>query len=178
MLFRSDAFRFDRRELVPGDKHLNLEDLRYLPNPNKALPSVKKPQPMKLTCLDEKQSIFNYVEKKDLLLHYPYHSFEHFIDFLYEAVHDPFTREIMDTQYRVADDSEVINTLVAAARNNKKVTVFVELKARFDEEHNLATAEMMKAAGINIIYSIPKLKVHAKVALVLRRDKNNKQIPS
>ena len=105
---------------------------------------------MKLTCLDERESIFRYVEKKDLLLHYPYHSFEHFIHFLYEAVHEPTVREIMVTQYRVAENSAVINTLIAAAQNGKKVTVFVELKARFDEENNLATAEMMKASGINI----------------------------
>ena len=165
-------------ELVPGDKHLNLEDLRHLPNPNKSLRRIEKPQPMKLNILDEKESIFNYVAQKDLLLYYPYHSFEHFTHFLYEAVHNPETREIMVTQYRVAENSAVINTLIAAAQNGKKVTVFVELKARFDEENNLATAEMMQAAGIKIIYSIPGLKVHAKVALVRRRGLNGEKIPS
>jgi len=173
-----EAYHIDKSELVPGDKHLNLEDLRSLPNPNKHLPQQKKPQPMKLHCLDERESIFNYVAQKDLLLCYPYHSFDHFIHFLYEAVHDPTVREIMVTQYRVAENSAVINTLIAAAQNGKKVTVFVELKARFDEENNLATAEMMKAAGINIIFSIPKLKVHAKVALVLRRDKQGRKLTS
>ena len=128
---------------------------------------------MKLNCLDEKESIFNYVKQKDLLLYYPYHSFEHFIHFLYEAVHDPQTKEIMVTQYRVAENSAVINTLIAAAQNGKKVTVFVELKARFDEENNLATAEMMKSAGIKIIYSLPGLKVHAKVALIRRKSKGD-----
>lgn len=176
--FLVDAYRIDRRELVPGDKHLNMEDLRHLPNPNQSVRPIKKPQPMKLTCLDERESIFRYVEKKDLLLHYPYHSFDHFIHFLYEAVHEPTVREIMVTQYRVAENSTVINTLIAAAQNGKKVTVFVELKARFDEENNLATAEMMKAAGINIIFSIPGLKVHAKVALVLRRDKEGRKLTS
>ena len=176
--FLVDAFHIQRDELVPGDKHLNLEDLRHLPNPNKSLHSLEKPKPMKLTILDEKESIFNYVAKKDLLLYYPYHSFEHFIHFLYEAVHNPETREIMVTQYRVAENSAVINTLIAAAQNGKKVTVFVELKARFDEENNLATAEMMKAAGINIIYSIPGLKVHAKVALIRRRSFTGEKIHS
>ena len=170
--FLVDAYRIDRRELVPGDKHLNMEDLRHLPNPNQSVRPIKKPQPMKLTCLDERESIFRYVEKKDLLLHYPYHSFDHFIHFLYEAVHEPTVREIMVTQYRVAENSTVINTLIAAAQNGKK------LKARFDEENNLATAEMMKAAGINIIFSIPGLKVHAKVALVLRRDKEGRKLTS
>ena len=176
--FLVDAFHIQRDELVPGDKHLNLEDLRHLPNPNKSLHSLEKPKPMKLTVLDEKESIFNYVARKDLLLYYPYHSFEHFIHFLYEAVHNPETREIMVTQYRVAENSAVINTLIAAAQNGKKVTVFVELKARFDEENNLATAEMMQAAGIKIIYSIPGLKVHAKVALIRRRGLNGEKIPS
>ena len=170
--FLVDAFQINREELVPGDKHLNLEDLRHLPNPNKGLKPLEKPKPMKLNCLDEKESIFNYVQKKDLLLYYPYHSFEHFIHFLYEAVHDPQTREIMVTQYRVAENSAVINTLIAAAQNGKKVTVFVELKARFDEENNLATAEMMKSAGIKIIYSLPGLKVHAKVAFIRRKSIN------
>ena len=176
--FLVDAFRINRQELVPGDKHLNMEALRHLPNPNNAVRPIRKPQPMKLACLDERESIFRYVEKKDLLLHYPYHSFDHFIHFLYEAVHEPTVREIMVTQYRVAENSAVINTLIAAAQNGKKVTVFVELKARFDEENNLATAEMMKAAGINILFSLPGLKVHAKVALVLRRDKQGHKLPS
>lgn len=168
--FLVDAYRIDRNELVPGDKHLNLEDLRHLPNPNPNLKPIQKPQPMKLNCLNERESVFDYVEQRDLLLHYPYHSFEHFIHFLYEAVHEPTVKEIMVTQYRVAENSAVINTLIAAAQNGKKVTVFVELKARFDEENNLATAAMMEKAGIRIIYSIPKLKVHAKVALILRKD--------
>lgn len=168
--FLVDAFQVNRGELVPGDKHLNLEDLHRLPNPNKALRWREKPKPMKLNCLDEKESVFNYVQQKDLLLYYPYHSFEHFTHFLYEAVHDPQTQEIMVTQYRVAENSAVINTLLAAAQNGKKVTVFVELKARFDEENNLATAEMMKSAGIRILYSLPGLKVHAKVALIRRKN--------
>lgn len=171
-----DVFQVDRQELVPGDKHLNLEDLCKLPNPNRLLKIPEKPKPMKVNCLNEQESVFEYVKRKDLLLFYPYHSFEHFIHFLYEAVHDPDTREIMLTQYRVAPDSAVINTLIAAARNGKKVTVFVELKARFDEENNLATAEMMRSAGIKIIYSLPGLKVHAKVALVRRKGKDGTKV--
>lgn len=132
--FLVDAFDINRDELVPGDKHLNLEDLSHLPNPNRGNEAPVKPVPMKLNYLDEKESIFRYVNKRDLLLHFPYHSFDHFIHFLYEAVHDPSCKEIMITQYRVAENSEVINTLIAAAQNGKQVTVFVELKARFDEE--------------------------------------------
>lgn len=167
-----DAFELNLDELMPGDKHLNLEDLAKLPNPNPDLVRSGRPSPMSLNCLDKKKSIMKYVAKRDLLLHYPYHSFEHFIHFLYEAVHDKSVEEIMITQYRVAPHSEVINQLIAAAQSGKKVTVFVELKARFDEENNLATAELMQKAGIRIIYSMKGLKVHAKVALVLRRNKD------
>lgn len=176
--FIVDSFNINPNELVPGDTHLNLEDLNHLPNPNKELNTAIKPVPMKLKYLDKKESIFQYVNRKDLLIHFPYHSFEHLTHFLYEAVHDPFCKEIMITQYRVAENSAIINTLISAAQNGKKVTVFVELKARFDEENNLATAEMMKAAGINIIFSIPGLKVHAKVALILRRNEAGEQIRS
>ena len=172
--YLTDAFGISPDELVPGDKHLNLEDLAKLPNPNPNLIKSSKPVPMKLECLGKKQNVMKYVAKHDLLLHYPYHSFDHFLHFLYEAVHDRSVDEIMITQYRVAPHSEVINTLIAAAQNGKRVTVFVELKARFDEENNLATAERMRRAGIHIIYSMKGLKVHAKVALVLRRSKDGK----
>ena len=78
--------------------------------------------------------MYRRMAQRDLLLYYPYYSFDHFIRFLYEAVHDSQCREIMITQYRVAEHSEVIGALIAAAQNGKRVTVFVELKARFDEE--------------------------------------------
>lgn len=178
LLFLMDAFAISEEELVPGDKHLNLEDLAQLPNPNPELKLAEKPVPMRLPGLEESHFMYRRIARKDLLLYYPYHSFDHFIHFLYEAVHDPMCREIMITQYRVAEHSEVINTLIAAAQNGKKVTVFVELKARFDEENNLATAELMRKAGIHIIFSIPGLKVHAKVALVLRYNKEGEQIRS
>lgn len=176
--YLTDAFDIDENELSPCYQYLNMEDLRLLPNPKPEQTKEKKPLPMKLLALNEKESMFAYVSKRDLLLHYPYHSFAHFIHFLYEAVHDPACTDIMITQYRVAENSAVINTLIAAAQNGKRVTVFVELKARFDEENNLATARMMQAAGIHIIFSIPKLKVHAKVVLVLRRNKEGKAIRS
>lgn len=169
-----DAFELNPDELIPGDKHLNLEDLANLPNPNPRLKKLALPNPMYLDGLNKKRSIMTYVSKHDLLLHYPYHSFDHFIHFLYEAVHDPSVEKIMITQYRVAPNSEVINALIAAAKNGKNVTVFVELKARFDEENNLETAERMQRAGIHIIYSMKGLKVHAKVALVLRCYKDGR----
>ncbi len=168
LFFLMEAYQITPEDLVAGDRHLNLEDLRRLPCPRKKLRVIEKPVPRKLTCLNTHQSMFDYISHKDLLLYYPYQAFDHFTHWLYEAVHDPTVKEIMITQYRVAENSTVINTLVSAAQNGKKVTVFVELKARFDEENNLATAELMQRSGIHIIYSLPGLKVHAKVALVLR----------
>jgi polyphosphate kinase len=105
----------------------------------------------------------------DYLLSFPYQPFEHFLRFLREAASDPTVKEIKTTQYRVSNHSVVVNSLIDAAENGKKVTVFVELKARFDEEANLKWANEMTKAGIQIIYSIPKLKVHTKIALVIRK---------
>lgn len=178
LAFLMQAFEVSPEELVPGDRHLNLEDLSHLPNPNPEIKPFRKPAPMRLEGLESPHFMYRRIARKDLLLHYPYHSFDHFIRFLYEAVHDPMCREIMITQYRVAEHSEVINTLIAAAQNGKRVTVFVELKARFDEENNLATAELMRKAGIQILFSIPGLKVHAKLALVLRYNAKGEPIRS
>ncbi|MBQ8594312.1 MAG: polyphosphate kinase 1 [Bacteroidaceae bacterium] len=170
--YLTKAFGIADNALIASDGHLNLEDLKNLPCPNPQLQhEEERPASMTLSFLEGKKAIFRHISKNDLMLFYPYHTFNHFINFLYEAVHDPQCTDIMITQYRVAENSAVINALVAAAQNGKRVTVFVELKARFDEENNLETAEMMKAAGIHIIYSIPGLKVHAKVALILRQTK-------
>lgn len=163
-------FSLNREEGVPANQHLNLEDLTSFPNPTSEMLHLLPQPPVHVAGSERLRYMFRKIAKKDRLLWYPYHSFDHFIQFLYEAVHDPRCTDIMITQYRVAEHSEVINTLIAAAQNGKRVTVFVELKARFDEENNLETAELMRKAGIHILFSIPGLKVHAKVALVLRRD--------
>ena len=181
LAFLMDAYDITSDELVVGDRHLNLEDLRRLPCPNPMLrQEEERPTSMLYRPVEKEKrgSIYRYVSKKDLLLFYPYHSFNYFINFLYEAVNDPFCTDIMITQYRVAENSAVISSLIAAAKGGKRVTVFVELKARFDEENNLETAELMRAAGINIIFSIKGLKVHAKVALVLRRSRQGKHSQS
>lgn len=178
LCFLTDAFDIGKEELMPAEAHLNIEDLRMLPDIRANKQQTVKPKTAKLTVLNKADSIFKYVAKKDLLLHYPYHSFDHFIHFLHEAANDRHTTEIMTTQYRVAENSAVINALMAAAQNGKKVTVFVELKARFDEENNLSTAEMMESAGIKIIYSMPGLKVHSKVALIVRDSEKKANIKS
>lgn len=168
--FICDAFGITRDELVVGGRYLNLQDLAKLPNPKGKELEQKIPTPMRVPYLDEKGSVFRAVKRKDIMLHFPYQSFDYLIRFLMEAAFDPKVDEIKITQYRVAENSAVINTLVSAAQNGKKVTVFVELKARFDEENNMSTAERMEKAGIRIIYSIPGLKVHAKVAVIIRKD--------
>ena len=170
LAFICNAFGITTDDLVLGGRYNNLQDLIKLPNPRGKELEQLVPSPMRVPFLDEMGSVFRAVKKRDILLHFPYQSFDYLIRFLMEAAFDPKVDEIKITQYRVAENSAVINTLISAAQNGKKVTVFVELKARFDEENNMSTAERMEQAGIRIIYSIPGLKVHAKVAVILRKD--------
>jgi len=177
LTFICDAFGIHSDDLVVGGRYLNLQDLAHLPNPRGKILEQQPPVPMRVPYLDEAGSVMKVLKKRDILLYFPYQSFDYLIRFLMEAAFDPKVEAIKITQYRVAENSAVINTLISAAQNGKKVTVFVELKARFDEENNLSTAERMKQAGIKIIYSIPGLKVHAKVAVILRKEseKGNKR---
>ena len=170
LAFICNAFGITTDDLVLGGRYNNLQDLIKLPNPRGKELEQQVPSPMRVPFLDEMGSVFRAVKKRDILLHFPYQSFDYLIRFLMEAAFDPKVDEIKITQYRVAENSAVINTLISAAQNGKKVTVFVELKARFDEENNMSTAERMEQAGIRIIYSIPGLKVHANVAVILRKD--------
>ncbi|MDD4516224.1 RNA degradosome polyphosphate kinase [Massilibacteroides sp.] len=171
------AFEIDTDSLVQGGRYLNLQDLIKLPNPLGRDFELQRPVPINLPVLDRSDSVFERISKQDVLLHFPYYSFDYMLRFLTEAATDPRVEEIKITQYRVAEDSAVINTLIRAANNGKKVTVFVELKARFDEENNMQTAERMKQAGIQIIFSIPGLKVHAKVAVVLLKEPEDNACP-
>ncbi|MDR1555474.1 MAG: RNA degradosome polyphosphate kinase [Tannerellaceae bacterium] len=180
LAFVCKAFSINREDLVVGGRYLNLQDLSKLPNPKGKELEQQAPLPMRIPFLDETGSMFQAIGEKDILLHFPYQSFDYLIRLLMEAAFDPGVEEIKITQYRVAENSAVINTLISAAQNGKRVTVFVELKARFDEENNMSTAERMKYAGIRIIYSIPGLKVHAKVAIILRKktEEGGKPQPS
>ena len=168
--FLCKSFNIAKEDLVQGGRYHNLQDLMKLPNPKGKELERQVPSPMRVAYLDEKGSMFRAIKKRDVFLHFPYQSFDYLIRLLMEAAFDPKVEEIKITQYRVAENSAVINSLISAAQNGKKVTVFVELKARFDEENNMSTSERMKQAGIRIIYSIPGLKVHAKVAVILRKD--------
>lgn len=165
-----DTFNIPADQCIAAGKYMTLEDLIKLPNPTDVKLSADVPIPMRVDELDRSTSLREVFERKDVLLYFPYQSFDYVVRFLMESAYDPNVKEIKVTQYRVAENSAVINALITAARNGKAVTVFVELKARFDEENNIETAERMRRAGIRIVYSQPGLKVHAKVALVLRHS--------
>jgi polyphosphate kinase len=168
--FICEAFNIQSDDLVASGRYLNLKDLASLPNPFGNELVQKIPEPLHIPQLDGTGSIFKAVRKHDVLLAFPYQSFDYLVRFLMEAATDPKVGEIKITQYRVAENSTVINALMNAAKNGKKVTVFVELKARFDEENNMSTAKKMEECGVRILYSLPGLKVHAKVAVVTGRE--------
>src|SRR6188474_896798 len=171
--FLKKYFDIRDEEMVEGGRYHNLKDMGRLPKPtNKRLtydpwPSVPHPD------FSTSNSIFKTIAEGERLLHLPYHSYNYILRFFNEAAIDPQVKEIYVTLYRVAANSHIVNALISAAKNGKKVTVFVELKARFDEANNLKWSKKMKAAGVKIINSIPGLKVHAKIALVKRYEDGN-----
>ncbi len=170
--FLEEALHIDKETKVKGGRTHNFRDFFNFPNPKAPQLEHKKHYPLPVPAL-EGGSLFEKIEHQDYLLNFPYQSFDYFLSFLKTAAKDPDVTEINTTQYRVATKSAVVETLIQAATNGKNVTVFVELKARFDEEANLRYAREMAKAGINIVYSIPGLKVHAKLALVKRREKQD-----
>ena len=126
--------------------------------------------PMALPQADSGQSIFETIAQSDLILYHPYDSFEPVIRLLEEAAEDPDVLAIKQVLYRTNRNSRVINALIKAAHRGKYVTVIVELKARFDEQHNIEQAEELEKSGVQVIYGIRDLKTHAKVCLVVRRE--------
>lgn len=169
-----DAYEIEDEELLASGRYLNLADLMKFPNPTNKKLAQSLPTPLRVPPFEKHTSIMNVLRKQDVILHFPYQSFDYLLRFLMQAAFDPKVLEIKVTQYRVAENSAVINSLISAAKNGKQVTVFVELKARFDEENNYITSEMMQQAGIKIIYSLPGLKVHAKLAYVRKRSNDAK----
>lgn len=172
------VFNLSKDDLVPGSRYSGMSDLFDFPNPlSPALERVKFPN-LPLPELNEFNSMFEAIKKREWLLNYPYQTYDYVIRFFTQAAIDPKVQAIKTTQYRVAKNSAIVNALISAAQNGKDVTVFVEYKARFDEEMNLSFAEKMQKAGIKIIHSIPGIKVHAKVALVIRKSSNEKPLKS
>ncbi|HTE09642.1 MAG TPA: polyphosphate kinase 1 [Chitinophagaceae bacterium] len=157
-----------KENMVEGGSYHNLKDLSSIPVKNESLNYPVLP-PVQ-TSLGNDDSIFMNMLQKDSIIHTPYQSYNPVLRFFNEAATDASVKEIYVTLYRVAGDSRIVNALITAASNGKKVTVFIELKARFDEENNIRWSKKMKAAGILIINSIPALKVHAKVALVKKKS--------
>ena len=123
--------------------------------------------------LKETGSLLKLVKKKDRLIHVPYHTFDYVIRLLQEAAVDRDVKSIKMTLYRVAKNSKVIEALVCAARNGKKVTAVVELLARFDESSNIHWSKKMQEAGVNVVFGVEGLKVHSKLVLIgLKNDQN------
>ncbi|GAA3950470.1 polyphosphate kinase 1 [Chitinophaga oryziterrae] len=163
-------FKILPEEMVRGGRYHNLKDLMDLPMPVKSpLFSYPRQPAVQMHTLDNVPRLLEEVLKRDILLHAPYQRYDYILRFFNEAAVDPAVVEIYITLYRIASGSQIANALISAAHNGKQVTVFVELKARFDEANNIRWAKKMKAAGVKIVYSIPGLKVHAKIALVKRR---------
>ena len=137
------------------------DDLRYLPYTPQRVPEIEPG-----SC------IFDAIRKGDIFLHHPYETFEPVVDFIRQASVDPDVLAIKQTLYRVSGNSPIISSLAQAAENGKQVTVLVELKARFDEEHNIVWAKKLEQAGCHVIYGLVGLKTHSKIALVVRREED------
>ena len=168
-----ESFLVDSNDLALGSKYHNFNDFFTFPNPNRDDLYNKPLPPLQQNELDSFPNLFEAMSKKDFVLNFPYQTYDYVLGFFKLASSDPAVTSIYLTQYRVAKYSRIIKYLERAVKNKKKVMVFVELKARFDEESNILWAEEMKQRGINVLYSFPGLKVHSKLALVIRKE--NKQ---
>ncbi|GKW14172.1 RNA degradosome polyphosphate kinase [Pectobacterium actinidiae] len=159
--------------VIPGGRYHNFKDFISFPNVGRAN-LVNKPLPrLRHTGFNHFRNGFDAIRERDVLLYYPYHTFEHVLELLRQASFDPNVLSIKINIYRVAKDSRIINSMIHAAHNGKKVTVVVELQARFDEEANIHWAKRLTEAGVHVIFSVPGLKIHAKLFLISRREGEN-----
>lgn len=176
----NDMLRYIMRKLgmakkdnaIPGGRYHNFKDFINFPNLGEKKLVYDHPAPMEHKYLtDQKQTILTVLRTKDVLLHYPYHTFNHIVNLLREASIDPIVESIKITLYRMADSSRIANALINAVKNGKKVTVLVELQARFDEENNIYWAKKLNEEGARVIYGVPGLKVHSKLFLITTKEK-------
>ena len=160
-----------KSSIIPGGHIHNFRHFMDFPNVIKE-PNYNRPRPFIHPAFKKKVMVFDLIMQKDIMLHFPYHAYDPVIDMLREAAMDDTVISIKITAYRLASNSKVINALINAARNGKKVTVFLELKARFDEEANLEWKTIMEEEGITVLVGIPNMKVHAKLCVIQKRVKN------
>ena len=161
----------NKDNLIAGGRIHNFKDFMSFPSTVfKDLQSRSKPFVHPL--LKQPCRIMQVMEKRDVMLHFPYHSFDSLVDLLREAAIDPFVQSIKITCYRMAADSKIINALINAARNGKQVTVMLELRARFDEEANLQWKDVLEEAGVKLLFGVPDMKIHAKLCIIKKREFN------
>jgi polyphosphate kinase len=153
---------------IPSNRYHNFKDFMNFPNPGKKKLFSEPLIPIPHHDIQVGRSILSAIKKKDIMLFFPYHPFDHFIDLLREASIDPYVTSIQITLYRLARNSSVINALLNAVRNGKSVTTVVELQARFDEEANILWGNKLREEGVKVIYGVPGLKVHSKLCLITR----------
>jgi polyphosphate kinase len=154
--------------IIPSNRYHNFKDFMNFPNPGRKKLFNETLVPIPHRDILPGKSILSAIKKKDIMLFFPYHPFDHFIDLLREASIDPYVTSIQITLYRLARNSSVINALLNAVRNGKRVTTVVELQARFDEEANILWGNKLLDEGVKVIYGVPGLKVHSKLCLITR----------
>lgn len=165
-----DEFDLDEEQLYKVDGPVNLA--RLLSNFKRPHLRYDSHTPVIPKVLKKSENIFSAMQKQDILLYHPFESFAPVINLLREAARDPQVLAIKQTLYRSGADSEIVQVLAEAARNGKEVTAVIELRARFDEESNIAVANVLQEAGAVVVYGIVGYKTHAKMILVVRRENN------
>ena len=161
--------------VIPGGRYHNRRDYMDFPSLGRKDLLYNKIEALPIKGLSLENSIFSAIAKKDYLLYAPYHTFSYIVKFLREAALDPAVKTIKITIYRLAQISHVASSLINAAKNGKKVTVSIEIRARFDEQANIDYAEQMEQEGINLLFGVPGLKVHSKMC-VIEREENSKNV--
>lgn len=161
---------YNEENVTSGGRYHNYKDFMNFPYIGKKKHYYPKLTPFRHKDLKPNTSILRVLRSKDVMLHFPYQTFNHFIDLLREAAIDPQVKEIGITIYRVAANSKVVNALLNAVRNGKEVTVVIEIQARFDEEANIFWSNKLQEEGANVINGVPGMKVHSKLAWIKRRE--------